>query len=46
MNGIHTEICDLLGIKHPIIQGGMGPYKTEDLALAVANGENSLLKAF
>ena len=37
MNGIHTEICDLLGIKHPIIQGGMGPYKTEDLALAVAN---------
>ena len=37
MNSIHTEICDLLGIEHPIIQGGMGPYKTEDLAIAVAN---------
>jgi NAD(P)H-dependent flavin oxidoreductase YrpB (nitropropane dioxygenase family) len=37
MSSIHTEICDLLGIKHPIIQGGMGPYKTEDLAIAVAN---------
>lgn len=34
---LHTEICDLLGIKHPILQGGMGPYKTEDLAIAVSN---------
>ncbi|MCK4484102.1 MAG: nitronate monooxygenase, partial [Candidatus Thorarchaeota archaeon] len=37
MSVIHTELCDLLGIKHPILQGGMGPYKTEDLAIAVSN---------
>ncbi|MFW9845921.1 MAG: NAD(P)H-dependent flavin oxidoreductase [Candidatus Thorarchaeota archaeon] len=37
MTSLHTEICDILGIKHPILQGGMGPYKTEDLAIAVAN---------
>lgn len=34
---IHTELCDIIGIKHPILQGGMGPYKTEALAIAVAN---------
>lgn len=34
---IHTELCDIVGIKHPILQGGMGPYKTEDLAVAVTN---------
>jgi NAD(P)H-dependent flavin oxidoreductase YrpB (nitropropane dioxygenase family) len=34
---IHTELCDIVGIKHPILQGGMGPYKTEALASAVAN---------
>ncbi|MHA2302349.1 MAG: nitronate monooxygenase, partial [Candidatus Thorarchaeota archaeon] len=34
---IHTELCDIVGIKHPILQGGMGPYKTEALAIAVAN---------
>jgi NAD(P)H-dependent flavin oxidoreductase YrpB (nitropropane dioxygenase family) len=34
---IHTELCDIVGIKHPILQGGMGPYKTESLAIAVAN---------
>jgi NAD(P)H-dependent flavin oxidoreductase YrpB (nitropropane dioxygenase family) len=37
MSVIHTELCDLLGIKHPILQGGMGPYKTQDLAIAVSN---------
>jgi NAD(P)H-dependent flavin oxidoreductase YrpB (nitropropane dioxygenase family) len=37
MTHLHTELCDLLGLKVPIIQGGMGPYKTEDLAIAVAN---------
>ncbi|MHA1906262.1 MAG: NAD(P)H-dependent flavin oxidoreductase [Candidatus Thorarchaeota archaeon] len=36
MDEIHTGICDLLGIKHPILQGGMGPYKTESLASAVS----------
>ncbi len=37
MTSLRTEVCDLLGIKHPILQGGMGPYKTESLAIAVAN---------
>jgi NAD(P)H-dependent flavin oxidoreductase YrpB (nitropropane dioxygenase family) len=37
MVSLHTEICDILGIKHPILQGGMGPYKTEALAIAVTN---------
>jgi NAD(P)H-dependent flavin oxidoreductase YrpB (nitropropane dioxygenase family) len=37
MKRLHTELCDLLDIPHPIIQGGMGPYKTEDLSIAVAN---------
>ena len=34
---IKTEICDLLGIKYPIIQAPMGPYETSDLASAVSN---------
>ncbi|NHI82846.1 MAG: nitronate monooxygenase [Candidatus Thorarchaeota archaeon] len=37
MPSIRTPICEILGIKHPILQGGMGPYKTEDLAIAVSN---------
>ncbi|MBD3406291.1 MAG: hypothetical protein GF411_09295 [Candidatus Lokiarchaeota archaeon] len=37
MTGLQTELCDILGIGHPILQGGMGPYKTESLAIAVAN---------
>ena len=34
---IRTLLCDLVGIKHPIIQAGMGPYSTNRLAVAVAN---------
>jgi len=34
---LHTELCDIVGIEHPILQGGMGPYKTESLATAVSN---------
>ena len=34
---IHTELSDIVGIEHPIFQGGMGPYKTESLAIAVSN---------
>lgn len=34
---IHTEICDMLNIKYPIIQAGMGPFATEQLAIAVSN---------
>ena len=34
---IKTEICDLLGIKYPVIQAAMGPFDTSDLASAVSN---------
>ena len=34
---VKTELCDLLRIKYPIIQAGMGPYCTVDLAAAVSN---------
>lgn len=37
MTRIVTPLCDLLGIEHPIIQGGMGPYNTTRLAAAVSN---------
>ncbi|SRR5579884_292184 len=32
---LHTALCDLLEIRHPIIQGGMGPNDTTNLAIAV-----------
>jgi len=35
---IHTPLCGLLDIQYPIIQGGMGPNDTSDLAAAVTNG--------
>jgi len=34
---IHTRICDLLGIRHPIVLGGMGKATTSPLAAAVSN---------
>lgn len=34
---IKTQICDLLGIKYPIIQGGMAWVATAELAAAVSN---------
>jgi len=34
---LHTVICDLLGIKYPIIQGGMAHVATSELASAVSN---------
>ena len=34
---IKTELCELLGIDHPIIQAGMGPFQTNKLAQVVAN---------
>lgn len=34
---IKTEMCDLLGIKHPIIQAGMGPFSNNKLCIAAAN---------
>ncbi len=33
----HTELCDILGIEHPIIQGGMAWTSTAELAAAVSN---------
>ncbi|MHA2423882.1 MAG: NAD(P)H-dependent flavin oxidoreductase, partial [Candidatus Thorarchaeota archaeon] len=36
MASLHTKLCDILEIEHPILQGGMGPYKTESLASAVS----------
>lgn len=35
---IYTEICELLGIKYPIIQGGMAWVSDAALASAVSNG--------
>ena len=34
---VRTKLCELVGIKHPIIQAGMGPYSTNNLAIASAN---------
>jgi len=34
---LRTELCDILGVKYPIIQAGMGPYSTNRLAIAAAN---------
>jgi NAD(P)H-dependent flavin oxidoreductase YrpB (nitropropane dioxygenase family) len=34
---IHTRICDLLGVQHPIILGGMGTATTAPLVSAVSN---------
>ena len=34
---IHTRICDLLGIDHPIVLGGMGTATTAPLVAAVSN---------
>jgi NAD(P)H-dependent flavin oxidoreductase YrpB (nitropropane dioxygenase family) len=34
---IHTPICDLLGIRHPIVLGGMGSATSPELVAAVSN---------
>ena len=34
---IHTRICDLLAIVHPIVLGGMGTATTAPLVAAVSN---------
>jgi len=34
---LHTPLCELLGIEHPIIQAGMGPFAPASLAAAVSN---------
>jgi len=34
---IKTKMCELLGVKHPIIQAGMGPFSNNRLCIAAAN---------
>ena len=34
---IHTRICDLLGIRHPVVLGGMGSATSPKLVAAVSN---------
>jgi enoyl-[acyl-carrier protein] reductase II len=34
---LHTHLCDLLGIKYPIIQAGMGVFTSAELVAAVSN---------
>jgi enoyl-[acyl-carrier protein] reductase II len=34
---IKTKLCEMLGIRYPIIQAGMGPWNTEKLCVASAN---------
>lgn len=34
---IKTRLSEMVGVKHPIIQAGMGPYSTNRLAVAAAN---------
>jgi NAD(P)H-dependent flavin oxidoreductase YrpB (nitropropane dioxygenase family) len=34
---IKSRLCDLVGIKHPIIQAGMGPFSNNNLGAAAAN---------
>ncbi len=34
---LHTPICDLLGIVHPVVLGGMGGATSPDLVAAVSN---------
>jgi NAD(P)H-dependent flavin oxidoreductase YrpB (nitropropane dioxygenase family) len=37
VNALSNRLTHLLGIEHPIIQEGMGPYKTNSIAAAVSN---------
>src|SRR6266496_1633394 len=34
---LHTHLCNLLDVEHPIIQGGMGPFTNAALVAAVSN---------
>ncbi len=34
---IKTKMCELLGVEHPIIQAGMGPFSNNKLSIAAAN---------
>ena len=34
---LKTKLCEMLGIKYPIIQAGMGPFSNNNLCVAAAN---------
>ena len=34
---LHSQLCEMVGIKYPIIQAGMGPFSTNRLAAVAAN---------
>lgn len=34
---LKSRFCELLGIKHPIVQAGMGPFSNNNLCVAAAN---------
>jgi nitronate monooxygenase len=34
---LHTQLCELLNIKYPIVQAGMGGHTTPELVAAVSN---------
>jgi NAD(P)H-dependent flavin oxidoreductase YrpB (nitropropane dioxygenase family) len=34
---IKSRLCDMIGIKYPIIQAGMGPFSNNNLGVAAAN---------
>jgi NAD(P)H-dependent flavin oxidoreductase YrpB (nitropropane dioxygenase family) len=34
---LHTRVCDILGIRHPVVQAGMASYVTPELVAAVSN---------
>jgi enoyl-[acyl-carrier protein] reductase II len=34
---LHTPLCDLLGVKHPIMLAGMGGVSYAELVAAVSN---------
>lgn len=42
--GLHTPLCDLLGIEHPVMQGSPGPWSSPALTAAIseAGGLGSL----
>ena len=37
MRSLHTPLCDLLGIRYPILNAGIGPAAGPELAAAVTN---------
>ncbi len=34
---IKSRLCEMIGIKYPIIQAGMGPFSNNNLCVAAAN---------